>query len=268
MSRMIRVGGIIVLAFIIMSLLVDVVKKHQQRQNVGQIRRLENPKRIMPHRINTEKRLAAIWNDGFRGFELDAHFVVEPNPLFLLGHDEKDFREVSLIQFLRQLPSQELETIWLDLKNLSSENARDVQQHLEQIDAEFDLKEKLILESRWIDTRFNIFAENGWHTSFYLPNDRLLRFLEQGNADAMRDVANKLSNQARRQKLGALSFDCRVYPFINEYFEPLRPQGLLYHCWDLSLKLHYRNVVSTLQEQIFFHDTAINRLLLPYYHED
>ncbi len=78
---------------------------------------------------------------------------------------------------------------------------------------------------------FNIYGEAGWQTSFYLLTGTIVNRLQVNNISQLTVLAQKIARQVKLQKVDAISFDRRVYPFVKDFLEYEIPEVVSYHAW-------------------------------------
>ena len=90
----------------------------------------------------------------------------------------------------------------------------------------------------------------GWHTSYYLPTEKIQNLLVNDRHEDLELLALKICDQAEHQRLSAISFDGVLYPFVKKYLEPLLHENIVYHTVDLSVDLYDINLVTSLSRKI------------------
>lgn len=232
-----------------------------QKINAQFLIEIAQSSRVFPHRINSIGKLKDIWNDGFRSFEVDVLFINNMN-YFQVGHNHGDMGG-NLENFLSSIKFNEIERIWLDLKNLDSNNYKQVIKRLEYLDSIYDFKENLIIESSTTDPFFNDLKSRGWHISYYAPTKKVVKMLEEDDKKGMKQLAIKIASQSELQSLSAISFDGSLYPFIKEYLEPLLKNEIIYHVW-YGPAIYNDTFQSDLIKNKLFLDKRIKTILVPY----
>ncbi|WP_299005100.1 phosphoethanolamine transferase [uncultured Shewanella sp.] len=236
---------------------------YQQAQNGLLINQSQLGSRILAHRVNTIGKLSNIWTDHFRSFEVDVLFDENSNQ-FLVGHDRHTLSGITLTQLISAIPAAEIKTIWLDFKNLNEKNSKKALSRLNTLATQIPLKNKLIIESDTTDPTFAMFNNAGWYTSYYLPTTAILPALESNKVDELTKLAQKITLQSKAQRLSAVSFDHRVYPFVKQYLEPLLDKQVDYLTWDLSISLFDAELESKLNKKSYYHDRRVKTILLYY----
>jgi hypothetical protein len=110
---------------------------------------------------------------------------------------------------------------------------------------------------------FAEFNLNEWHTSYYMPTNNILAMLKKKNIKEMVQEAVKISKQIATQKISAISFDSRLYPFIKQYLEPIINQAIVYHIW-YAPPLYSLTLKKELQSSKLYQDIRIKTLLTTY----
>jgi heptose-I-phosphate ethanolaminephosphotransferase len=234
-----------------------------QKRNIATLKEQKKIARIIPHRVNSIGKLKDVWSNGYRAFELDI-FYDDDQEHFVIGHNQGDMSGVSFEKFLTLISPSEIEKIWVDLKNVSEQNHELILKKLDDLDSRFGLKEKLIIQSVTKEVFLRKYKEAGWHISYYLPTDKIVAYLSDNNVGEMKNLAKEISEQTTLQALSSVSFDQRLYPFVKDHLEPLLPSGIVYHTWDLSVKLYANDLQTTLKNKKYYTDERVKTISLFY----
>lgn len=229
------------------------------KNNVKALKEINLDSKIFPHRVNTLGKLDKLMHEGVRSFEVDVLFE---NDRFMVGHDHGTLSGVLFENLIADISINEIDKIWLDVKNVNDENIGDILNHLNLLDQKHSLKDKLVFESDTKLDRFNAFSDSGWHTSYYLPTEVIIQMMEQDDVEKMREFALEINEQIIRQKTLAVSFDVRAYPFVKNYIEPISEPHIVYHLWDLEQKLHAQNLLSSIEVESYFDDEKVKSILV------
>ena len=125
-------------------------------------------KNILLHRSNTLEKIKIARRCGFDGIEIDVTY--DPSrKILVVGHDEITNDSSKLDDVLSVTSDFDFKKIWIDIKNLSPENASGILTYLEKMHAYYDLKERAIIETSYGGDFIEKYKTNGWFTSYYLP---------------------------------------------------------------------------------------------------
>ena len=238
---------------------------YHQPKNMQILKGREQSLRVIPHRVNSLGKLSQVMFDGYAAFEVDVLFQDASSterPQLAVGHDGDSMSGLHIQDFLSQAP--DAEKVWLDIKNLSSGNHQQILGHLNRLDAQFDIREKAIVESSFAGPEFSAFSRAGWHTSYYLPTKRIWELQEAGHFAEMQALAGALSQQSRNQMLSAFSFNAKLYPFVKSHLQPLLADRIAYHTWDRNIRLADKGLMSVLEGSAPFQDPRVETILAVY----
>ncbi|TNC80745.1 MAG: hypothetical protein C9356_12660 [Oleiphilus sp.] len=236
--------------------------EYRKFESVAGLKKLEQLSRVIPHRVNTLGKLGQIIHSGFRAFELDVIF--REGHFFEVGHDDSNATGQSLEGILNRLESQKYEKLWLDVKNAGEENIGQMLQVLEKLNRKFGLKEKLIFESSSQSFYMKEISDAGFHTSYYLPTQHIKNLLENGDGYDLALQAKAFAEQANTQSLSAVSFDSDLYPFVDKYLGPILDEEVVFHTWNLRLRLNDQHFLSELLSSDIYKDERIKTILINY----
>ncbi|HFU74882.1 MAG TPA: phosphoethanolamine transferase, partial [Arcobacter sp.] len=102
--------------------------------------------RIIPPRVTTIGKLRAIWNDGFRSFEMDVNYGIKGTDFFHIGH-HLNVLGVNIEDFFESVVFHEIRKVWLHSKNLNQNNYRQALTRLQYLYNKYKIKAKFIVES-------------------------------------------------------------------------------------------------------------------------
>jgi hypothetical protein len=167
---------------------------------------LKGADRIWPHRVNSLKRLRYLYKQ-FAGFECDIRFNAGDRKLFI-AHDPVEISPLTFVDYLQQA-DPEHKLFWLDIKNLDSINIIAFCEQLRQLDQQFTIKNRVIIESP--DTSaLNHIAKLGYLTSLYLPWIRNDLINKQSYIDKIYSFLKTNSTY--------ISQDCEMHDFMTKKF--------------------------------------------------
>ena len=232
-----------------------------QRINADLVQENNLGNRLLPRRVNTLGKMLEITNIGIRAFETDVLFRSEGG-FFEVGHHEGVMTGMTLDSFLEKIP-QDSEKIWLDIKDVTKTAIPGMNKRLLELDKKFGLKSRVIIETSNESASPALLSDSGFHLSYYLPTEETLLIMGE-DVKVRKLLAKKLAGIAKRQNVGAVSFDLRLYKFVKDVLEPeLRPQTV-YHTRSLEVSFGNRNLLKEMEAQEYFHDPKVETILLPY----
>ena len=109
-----------------------------------------------------------------------------------------------------------------------------------------------------------LLSDNGWNSCYYMPYHYMRGAIENPGTMNPDSLAISISNQVAFERFRAVSFDVCCYPFVKKHLEPLLPDSILYHCWDLSLKPEDSLLVQKLRKKEYAGHKRIKTLLVPF----
>src|SRR5690606_9571997 len=109
---------------------------------------------------------------------------------------------------------------------------------------------------------FRHFRKDGWHTSYYLPTRKVLSLLEQQDTPGLDALSRAIAQQVEAQNASAVSFDVRLYPFVEGYLDALLDEQIAYHLWDLSLEYYDSALISKLRTKTYFSNERVKTILV------
>lgn len=167
---------------------------------------------------------------GFDGIEINVGV-----PSLRVGHYPEIVHARTLAQFLALPAVREKRRFWLDLKLEAGQSLHSALDGMEALDRQYGLKARAIVESP--EPGLGAFAERGWHTSYYFIAERWPGCL--ADEDSQRRCGREIASVVREDRLGAVSFDLRYYPFINRHVAPLLPPDVMFHTFGADLPSIY-----------------------------
>lgn len=215
--------------------------------------------KFLPHRVNSIAKLYEIWELGFRSFELNLVFDDKNDGKFYVGH-HKGVIGSDLESYLNSIEFNNIDKIWLDVKNLNSTNYKNIFDELNRLDKVYGIKSKAILESSWKEEKFEIFSLDGWYTSYYLPTEQIKALLDAKDQELIIQLAQNISKQIALQKVKAISFDNINYDFVNLFLGLYIPNNVDFHSW-YGPSLYSNNFKKEILEYPFYNDKRIKTLL-------
>lgn len=183
--------------------------------------------KIWAHRTNSSYKLNSALNY-FKGVELDLVYNELTNT-FDVNHPPSKSVNLNFIDLIANIKQEQQPYIWLDIKNLNSNNAFLILKKLQTIFGEFNFKyDKILIETRYPEA-LPIFTEKGFLTSYYLPY-RLYKKSEQ----ELDVELNKIRTIVKEQPNIGISSSHKDYDIINKYF-PDRIKYIWALVWPINI---------------------------------
>ncbi len=257
--------GLLVSLVAVVGIGVGIVK-FNQKQNLDLLFADHLDGRLIAHKVNLPGKLEAVLGHGIRSIELDVMFHQQGNTgYFEIGHDKHEAQGVRFTSYLDILKDYPMKKIWMDVKNITDENASAMLKHLEELNEQYHIKPIVLLESPTTSTHFKDFSQAGFYTSYYLPAEALLKLQAQNNPDILKQEAKRIRDWVASQAIPAISFPAFLYPFVKTYVEPELPQTIDYHTWNI-IKLEDRHALEKLKEKPIFQDSRIRTIIYSYHY--
>lgn len=205
--------------------------------------------KLAVHRVNTVYKAHEAWALGARRIETDVSYrEVAGKRRLIVGHDEKKLTGMPLETFLGKKAVEDMSFIWLDMKDLTSETARDILAELEEMDARFSLKTRVLIETS-SPLAAQPLSAAGWKVSYYLPWDALMKS-EAKDAAAL---AEKIATDVRENNIAAISYDLQADKRVTALLVELLPDNTQRHAWTTAWR---------------FDDPMLAEKIAPYSHLD
>ena len=234
---------------------------YHQKKNLAIIDSLALKSKIYPHRINTIGKLCETMYSGCNSIELDVIFKQQGGlSYFEVGHDNGALSGIRLEDFLIEIGIQSMKNIWLDIKNLDESNLLALEQRLVDLDALYSIKNYAIVETTSNTGSFSRLADLGFHTSFYIPTS-----LRDSGTSKFKAKAIQIAEQVRTQKVSAVSFDASLYPFVKNYLEAHLDKSIVYHTWDIKLKLKDPSFWKEMSSKEYLTDNRVKSILVKFH---
>ncbi len=232
-----------------------------QKRNIKYLNDTNQSKRVLIHRVDSIGKANDISNDGYSSFEID--IIFDKRGFFKVGH-ERDTKGITLQEYLIFMQNRGgITKIWLDIKNLNISNYIGILKRLEYLDRKYHIKNRAIVESDIKTKEFRLFLDNGWQTSYYLPTDVILKYIKSSDTTKLTEAAKSLNHQFDSQKVDAISFDSRLYPFVKEYLEPVISKSIIYHTW-YGPDIYDSRFETKLKNGTVYRDTRVKTILCKY----
>ena len=236
-----------------------------QRKNISNLEK-KSCLKLLPHRVNSLGKAKEALVSGVCGLEIDIIIERDDEEYILrVGHDKERMTSLSLADFLEGIQSTQLKKLWLDVKNLNSQNIAPMLTRLNELDDQFDLKKITLVETSSFDADVSRIPEQGYKLSYYLPTAKILDSMKKGD-EAQSQLAKEIVKRIEIMGARNISFDLRLYSFVKNNLEPrLDNLELMYHSWfPHGFSFSTPNLIEGISTKNYFLDTKMDTILLPY----
>lgn len=184
------------------------------------------------HRVNSPER-ARYFLNSFSGFEMDIYYDDTKN-IFNIDHDNRDYN-TTLYDMLSVIKEREHIWIWLDFKNLNTNNKEKAKIRLNELISTFSIpKDHIIVESPAIE-QLKIFTDEGYVTSFYFTPP---------SGEAWREKMELLRARFYASGVTAVSSDLRHHDIVKAAFS-----NVPWLFWDMK-SYNRRNILTFIAGRI------------------
>ena len=129
----------------------------------------DSEEKLWAHRVLDVNQIEDLSNE-FNGFEVDVFYNSNKNIFDVKHHGNES--DISLDEYFKACKDLSLK-FWIDFKNLNENNTNSSILLLNTLAKKHDLKSDIIIESKEIEL-LSKFKEEGFYTSYWLPNYHLL----------------------------------------------------------------------------------------------
>lgn len=168
--------------------------------------------KLWSHRVLDTNLLVNI-SEEFNGVELDVFYNLDRN-LFDVKYHGNDSK-ITLDNYLNSCEDLKLK-FWVDFKNLNQNNVNPSIQLLNTLTNKYNLKSKIIIESKEIEL-LSKFKEEGFYTSYWLPNYHFLKSILN---------INKIKRNILNYEPSVISM-----PYSSVWFYSRKFPNYPIHCW-------------------------------------
>lgn len=195
--------GLLLLALIVLGLLY--------RYSPYKVEYLGHYDKIWGHRVDSKEKLKSALNY-FEGVELDLVYNEEKDYMDV-GHPPVKSINLSLKDYISEIPKDSKPYLWLDIKNLKLKNANLILQKLITVFSERNYPfEKILIESRNPET-LPEFSNAGFRTSFYL-----LPGISKTEKSKKEDEIKFINEVLSKQPNLGISSNYEDYDLMKKYF--------------------------------------------------
>lgn len=205
--------------------------------------------KIWAHRVNGLQKLDESLSY-FKGIELDLVYDDSKNILDV-NHPPAESIGLSFKEYVSEIKSKNLPFLWLDIKNLTNENAESIHNKLLKILNEHNYPlEKVLVETQYPEA-LPFFKESGFKRSYYLPP----RMHRKDSISLQKDI-NLIHSILQEQPEIGISSYYENYPILQKNY-PYKTKYL----WFAGERNSIKNY--SLTQQVL-NDTTVKCVLIPY----
>jgi hypothetical protein len=222
----------------------DAEADHVERARANLLALGTEAPRIWSHRVNSGGKMM-VAKELFQGLEMDLVFDSTSNRFSIHHPPAPDVGLTLEIQLAQDTFGRKY---WLDWKNALKSNARQALQRLEQLHEQYDLKSRTLVEISTLDGSSQVFINDGWQVSYYLPTEVISTCIEScSEEDALR-LAKTLWQNYADNGFTAVSFDAHLLPFIDRYLShELTEKNIPAYTWAIDIDISGQGAPEYLQ---------------------
>ncbi len=169
--------------------------------------------KLMAQKLSTVGSLEDAKRQHFKNVEFDVFYDKESNKV-LIG-TENEQTELTLGEFLSH-EQGDFEKIQITINNMDDSKQLEILKELDVLDAKYNLKSRVVLETATLSEKNKNLTANGWQLSYTLP----ATVLEMEKTKSIEDInvyVNELKKQLLAQKIESISIDESLYPFLTKH---------------------------------------------------
>lgn len=205
--------------------------------------------KIMAHRVNSLEKLSYTENF-YSGVELDLMYDAGKQT-FDINHPPTPSIGLDLKTYVTHIQNKNLK-LWLDMKNLSEENAAEAAKILHRIITENGIaKKNVLVESPKIQL-LHYFKAEGFATSFYLPY-----FMYEEDEVTLKKTIDSLNTLKLKYAYDGISADVNNYEILKQHFPDDRK-----FLWDLHQPYSRRQVKHFKEFRKYVKDPTVEIILV------
>ena len=223
------------LRYVLFIILTVFVVRFAYKYSPKRIEFLGHYEKVGAHRVNSLEKLTAALNH-FEIIELDLVYFSESQSLDV-GHPPVPSIGLTFEKYLNTIPKDDQPFLWLDIKNLTSENASEVLNRISLLLKKRKYPfEKLLIESQ-LPEALEKFNDAGFQTSYYLPVG-----LTKKSASELDSVIETIQLALSKNRKMGVSSSYIDYEIMSKYF-PKRQKyvwkidGLTFNNYSLTRKI-------------------------------
>lgn len=194
---------------ILFGLIICVICIFIYRYNPYRVEFVGHYNKVFAHRVNSIEKLNSSLRY-FNGVELDLVYL---NKKLDVNHPPATSIGLSFSDYFKNIPVSKTPFLWLDIKNLNSENSNEILILLQTIFKERNYPlNKILIETRYPEA-LPLFTNSGYKTSYYLPSGLGLKTEKELELET-----NKIDSILETQPEIGISSDYRDYNVMNQNY--------------------------------------------------
>lgn len=211
--------------------------------------------KTMIHRVNSIGKLNDVTRNHWSDIEIDVKIT---NGRVIVGHGEDAvMSRITLQEYTKATDFQKVKRLWIDVKNLSEDNAEVLFAGLSAIDS--ISKSDIIVESSNPKAYrvLNRLMREGYAACFYMPTSLI------SESEAVQDAqVRRLAEKMKASGITHLSFDSGLYPAMKR--NEARMQGMSWHTWNTDYDIRRGDFWDAFLKEDYVSDNRVKSILVTY----
>lgn len=171
-------------------------------------------KKVWLHRANTIEK-AQYFQDKYAGLEIDITYLDSLHTFIVFhGGGLSEPEPVTLEQWFDEVKNANQLGLWFDFKNLSNNNKMQALAELNRLCKKYNISKNNIIVENWNAKDLSVFQENGYHTSYYIPDFNPHKASEYD----IEKHTNKIRNTIKDHDITTISGYHYQYQFMRDSF--------------------------------------------------
>ena len=188
-------------------------KKIKELPTVHARQMLKKYPKLMAQKLTMIGSLEDAKRQDFKNIEFDIFYDKEAKKVLIGTENERT--ELTLGEFLSH-EQGDFEKIQITINNMDDSKQLEILKELDVLDAKYNLKSRVVLETATLSEKNKNLTANGWQLSYTLP----ATVLEMEKTKSIEDInvyVNELKKQLLAQKIESISIDESLYPFLTKH---------------------------------------------------
>jgi glucan phosphoethanolaminetransferase (alkaline phosphatase superfamily) len=186
-------------------------------------------KRVLPNHANTLGKLHQVWAGGYRSFAVDAWLTSAHHKSILRLGRKSSPAGTSLSAALVSIDTRHLDTLVINLRNLSAHNQDKVRAALDTLDARVGLKQRASLVTAAAPAVVTALRRDSWNVARRLPSAAIKSAIASGGKAPLTRLARKIARHVKTGNASGIAFEAGDYVFVKKYLATRLPDDLAWH---------------------------------------